>query len=287
MPNDVAAGANGTIWMVFSPAPEEGPAPAGPAAGKLYRYTPGAAPSLSSVADIAAYAAAHPDPTNADGGPAGESNPYGLAALPNGGVLVADAAANSLLRVSASGSISTVARFPVQVISTAPATELGIPDLPPELPAEAVPTSVVVGPDGNYYVGELKGFPFTPGTSRVWKIRAGSTDLFPTATSSFARDGAAVHADGLTSIIDIAVGKGGASYALQFAEAGVLAVEAGDPAAPPPPAVLVKQVGTTRSEVGTGSIFLPGSVATNRSTGAVYVTDFQLAPGAGRLLRVE
>ena len=35
--------------------------------------------------------------------------------------------------------------------------------LPPEITAEAVPTSVAIGKDGAIYVGELKGFPFRPG----------------------------------------------------------------------------------------------------------------------------
>jgi hypothetical protein len=37
-------------------------------------------------------------------------------------------------------------------------------------PAQAVPTSVVLGPDGAYYVGLLGGFPFAPGTSPVYRI---------------------------------------------------------------------------------------------------------------------
>ena len=32
-------------------------------------------------------------------------------------------------------------------------------ELPDRIPAQAVATSVAVGPDGAYYVGELKGFP--------------------------------------------------------------------------------------------------------------------------------
>jgi len=286
VPSDVAAGPAGSIWVLFGGTPEEGPPPAGSPARTLYRYQPGASPALTMVADLGAYAAAHPDPYDLEGNPA-DSNPYGLAALPGGGVLVADAAANALVRVSTSGTVSTVARFPVQVVSTAEATALGTPGLPPTLPAEAVPTSVVVGPDGNWYVGELKGFPFQPGTSKVWKIRAGSKNLRPTPTSRFSTSGAAVYADGLTSIVDLAVGRSGATYALEFAKDGVGAVEAAPPDAPPVPAVLLKQLRGVRTEIGFGSLFLPGSVATDKVTGAVYVTDLFLVPGQGRLLRLE
>lgn len=286
VPSDVAAGPAGSIWVLFGAAPEEGPPPAGSPARTLYRYRPGATPSLTRVADLGAYAAAHPDPYDLEDNPA-DSNPYGLAALPDGGVLVADAAANALVRVTASGVVSTVARLPVQVVSTAEATALGIPGLPPALPAEAVPTSVVVGPDGNWYVGELKGFPFQPGTSKVWKIRAGSRDLRPTPASRFATSGAGVYADGLTSIVDLAVGRSGATYALEFARDGVGAAEAAPPDGPPVPAVLLEQLRGVRTEIGFGTMFLPGSVATDRVSGAVYVTDLFLVPGQGRLLRVE
>ena len=42
------------------------------------------------------------------------------------------------------------------------------------LPSEAVATSVTVGADGFYYVGELRGFPATPGQSQVWRIAPNS-----------------------------------------------------------------------------------------------------------------
>ena len=37
-------------------------------------------------------------------------------------------------------------------------------------------TSVTVGPDGYWYVGELRGFPATPGTSQIWRIKPGTVD---------------------------------------------------------------------------------------------------------------
>lgn len=286
-PTDVAPGPNGSIWVLFGAPLQEGPQPANSPAGKLYRWSPRTTPSLTLVADVSAYAAAHPDPGDLENNPT-DSNPYGLAALANGGVLVADAAANALFRVSGSGHVSTVARFPTQVVSTAEATSLGIPGLPPFLPAEAVPTSVVVGPDGNWYVGELKGFPFQPATSKVWRIRAGAHDLSPTPSSNFGRDGVSVYTDGLTSIVDLEIGRDNSAYVLEFARDGVGTAEAAGPSNPPPPAVLLRQSGRGhRTEIATGAIHLPGSVAADVRSGAVYVTDLFLAPGAGRLLRVR
>ncbi len=44
--------------------------------------------------------------------------------------------------------------------------------------AEAVPTTVTFGPGGDIYVGQLKGFPFRPGTSNVWRIDADAADAW-------------------------------------------------------------------------------------------------------------
>jgi len=123
--------------------------------------------NIEAVLDIAAYQETDPDPYDQEGNPT-ESNPYGLAVLPTGDVLVADAAGNDLLRVTPDGDATTMARFDVESISTShlPPGE----GFPPRIDAESVPTTVTIGPDGWIYVGELKGFPFRPRTSRIWRI---------------------------------------------------------------------------------------------------------------------
>ena len=52
---------------------------------------------------------------------------------------------------------------------------------------EAVPTSVVEGPDGAFYVGQLTGFPFPVGGANVYRVRPGKA---PT-----------VYASGFTNIV--------------------------------------------------------------------------------------
>src|SRR5205809_1011097 len=92
---------------------------------------------------------------------------FGLAAG-SGNVLIADAGANALLIANRRGGVNWVATLPDELVSTDNAKTLaGCPDAPPELadicnlpdeiPAQAVSTSVAVGPDGAYYVTELKG----------------------------------------------------------------------------------------------------------------------------------
>jgi sugar lactone lactonase YvrE len=134
--------------------------------------------------DIAGYeASVNPDGAQID------SNPFGLLALP-GHRLVTDAGGNSLLDVRANGSISTIATFP-----KIPGGPAGTRD--------GVPTDVVVGPDGAYYVSTLTGFPFTAGTASVYRVVPGQA---PTP-----------YATGLTMLTDLAFGSDGSLYTLQHA----------------------------------------------------------------------
>jgi hypothetical protein len=175
------------------------------------------------VADLYAYEAKHnPHPASID------SNPFDVADLGGGEALVADAAGNDLLKVDKHGKVKLVAVLPDEVVSTANIKSLvgcpaGPPDfcgLPPMIPAEPVATSVAVGPDGAYYVGELKGFPAPTGESKVWRIapnarnaKCGKSPLCEVAL------------DGFTSIIDLAVGPDGRLNVAQLDDASWAAVE--------------------------------------------------------------
>lgn len=279
-PSDVTTAGNGAYWILFGAPPEEGPPPSGAPARVLYKWAP-VRHALRKVADLGAYAVAHPDPYDLEDNP-GDSNPYGLAALGDGSVLVADAAANAVRRVSPSGTIQTVVHLPVQTISTG---AIGDPSLPSSLPAEAVPTSVAVGPDGAWYVAELKGFPFAPGASRIWRIKPGTQDVTCDPTAAKTAD-CSLYVSSLTSIIDITFGQH-ALYVLELAKNGVGAIEGGDPNSPPPPGVLLKLQGGKRTEFAKGQITLPGGVSVNPVGKGLYVTDFQLVPHAGRLLKIN
>ena len=118
------------------------------------------------VADIAAYQVTDPDrPTSTSRRTRPTRTRTGSPRSSTAGSSSPTPAGNDLLLVKPNGHVETVARFPNEVIRTN--------SLPPVLsasrprtrrfPAEAVPTSVAVGPDGYWYVGELKGFPFTAG----------------------------------------------------------------------------------------------------------------------------
>src|SRR5262249_46473789 len=85
---------------------------------------------------------------NPAGGPV-DTDPFGILALP-GKQIVADAGGNDLLEISANGSIRSLAVFPNQMAPAPPF--LGLPP-GTMIPSEPVPTTVVLGPDGNYYIG--------------------------------------------------------------------------------------------------------------------------------------
>src|SRR4029453_19346402 len=123
---------------------------------------------------------------------------FGVAALRDGTVLVADAANNDLLRVWPNGKIRTVARLKPRTVTVPAGLGAEAPPAGTPFVAEAVATSVTVGSDGYWYVGELRGFPATPGTSQIWRIKPGSVNALcdPAAPSTGACQR---YADGFTS----------------------------------------------------------------------------------------
>lgn len=245
---------------------------------RLYRISDGV---VSRVANLGAFEA----DVNPDGGEI-DSNPFDVAALPGGRALVADAAANALLIVRADGTVDWVATLPERLASTKNLKRLvGCPkaepdwefacDLPDRIPAQAVATSVAVGPDGAWYVGELKGFPAPRRSSRVWRIEPGTRH----AECGSSPD-CSIVVRGLTSIVDLNFGHDGALHAVEIDEDTWLAVELGQ-----------STVGTVNScEVATGDcevvthLRLPTAVASTRRH--TYATVRSLVPGRADVVRI-
>jgi len=197
--------------------------------GKLYRVSRGSTREIADLYDFEIR-------VNPDGNPVapppapGPSNPFDVEALNGGSVLVADAAGNSLLIVDQRGNIDWIATLPNEVVSTANGQKIfGCPQAGPPpvcnnsmLPAQGVATSVAVGPDGAYYVGELKGIPAPKGESRVWRIEPGTRHAV-CGTSPACR----IVADGFTSIVDLTFGPGGTLYVVELDEESWLAMQMG------------------------------------------------------------
>jgi hypothetical protein len=178
----------------------------------LYRASKG---KTRLIANLFAFEDEH----NPDGafGLAKDSNPYDIMPISGRAALVVDAAGNDLLRVDNRGRVDALAVFPPgDPVSIAPEVELA---------PEAVPTSMAVGSDGYYYVGELTGFPATPDASSIWKVAPDADNpVCPSPDCTKAFDG------GFTSIIDLAVGPDGYLYVAELDESTWLAFTPGGPA---------------------------------------------------------
>ena len=281
----VAAGRHGTVYVLTGAGEPGGPG------GKLYRWHRRSGVRL--VADIAAYQAGDPDPYDLEELPE-ESNPYGLEALRDGSLLVVDAAGNDLLRVwpgrhHRKTRIRTVAEFEPRTV----AFPEGLPETDPEgnplppagtmMPSESVPTSVTVGKDGYWYVGELRGFPATPGTSQVWRIKPTSKRTATCDPEKPWRRDCKRYADGFTSITDMASDRRGNVYALSLSTQGWLAMELGAEGSEVGALHRIDRRRRVR-EVAEGQLVLPGGVDVARN-GTIYGVGPLFGPGSLHTIR--
>jgi|KBSSwiStaDraftv2_1062776.scaffolds.fasta_scaffold03531_12 hypothetical protein len=197
---------------------------------------------------------------NPAGGPI-DTDPFGILALP-GKVIVADAGGNDLIEIAANGTIRTLATFANRLVPAPPF--LGLP-AGAMIPMEPVPTTVIQGNDGNYYVGQLTGFPFPPGAASIYRVPA---------------DGGAPVAvlTGFTNIIDIAAGPDGSLYVLEISKNGLLSGNGVG-------ALIRVAPNGTRTELVPGELFFPGGLVFGPD-GALYVTTGAILPGGGSVVRI-
>lgn len=256
-PTDVVAVAN--QWYAVSMGLGNTPAARatfGPAGAELGTIIGGAFGGRHIVlADIAA-AEGRQDWDGA--GP--DSNPGGIELVGNR-LAVADAGANTLLSLDLRRGIRPVATFPTRMVPTPPF-------LPPgTMPMQAVPTSVVKGPDGAWYSSELTGFPFPTGGSRIMRTVPGQA---PT-----------VYATGLTNVTDLAWHRG-SLYAVQISDEGLLTT----PASAVGGGSLVRvSAGATAPTTVVDNLTSPYGVAFRRD--AAYITTCAVCAGAGTVVRAQ
>lgn len=221
---DVAVRSGGGLWAITGAGedPEEDTGQA------IWTISGGTATQVANLFTYEQFF--NPHPTAVD------SNPFDVADAGGGKALVADAGGNDLLLVGDGNSpnadtasrVKLVATFPDELVSTAnaksivgcPAGPPSICNLPERIPAQPVPTSVAVGPDGAYYVGELKGFPAPLGESRIWRIEPGSRNVRCGESKR-----CTVVLDGFTSVIDLAFGPDGRLNVAQIDDRSWFAME--------------------------------------------------------------
>jgi DNA-binding beta-propeller fold protein YncE len=163
------------------------------------------------------------------------SNPYAVLALADRQIVV-DAGANAVYEVRGR-QISLLAVIPKNGR------------------AQAVPSSVTLGPDGNLYVGELAEAA-GPGKARVWRIpAAGGTPV--------------VHATGFTAITGVAFAPDGSLFVTEFARNFRREDVRGR-------VVRVAPDGS-RTNLGGRTLMAPTGAAVD-SAGAVYVSNFSVLP---------
>jgi len=184
-----------------------------------------------------------------------DTDPFNVLAVPNG-ELVVDSGANRLVRVDANGDISVVATFFSREDGRS---------------TDSVPTSVIAGPDGAYYVSELTGLPFTAGAANIYRV---VPDEQPT-----------VFLSGFKTVIDIAFNSDGNLYVLEHSS-GALGI--GNPGK-------LKRVelhGCTvdpnlcpRTEILSG-IDRPTAIAIGPDD-EVYMSVHGISPGIGEVWRID
>jgi hypothetical protein len=226
---------------------------AGSDLGQLITATPGSAASTWSTGpNFAAYAAANPQGTSSLGTNPGESptdsDPYAITPY-DGGFAVADAAANDLLWVSPAGVITQLASFSAQAGTS----------------AQAVPTSVAVGPDGALYVGELVGVPSPAGSAVVYRVVPGKA---PT-----------VYATGFSAITDVAFNRAGQLLVLEYDTKGLL-----DQTGASGAVIEVASDGSQTTLASTGLIQATGMAV--GPDGSIYVSNNGDTAGQGSIVRI-
>jgi hypothetical protein len=196
----------------------------------------------TSAGDLAAYEA-KANPVNE-----ANSDPTGIVKV-GSGWMVTDSGGNDLVTVDKHGKVKKVAVFKNRPVPGSPGQTY-----------ESVPTDVVKGPDGAFYVSELTGFPFIPGQSRIWRVKPGHK---PT-----------VYANDLTNVTSLAW-SGKKLYAVQLADAGLLVG---------PPGSLVQVVRHSAPVTVAPNLFFPYGVAIHK--GSAYVSTGAVDSTGGTVIKI-
>lgn len=199
----------------------------------LWRVSPG---NARLVGDIEAFEVAHDPDVSAwkdarceesamfTAGP--QSNPYHVSATSGGGVLLADAAGNSILTARTNGAVDWLAVLTPPLVEVPASSSdyrvlFSLPD-GTDCFVQPVPTSVDVSPDGeSVFVGELTGLTgiadmvgdYETGVSRVWSIDADARHAVCTEETD---NPCEVAITGLTSVVDVVFGPDGRLYVAEY-----------------------------------------------------------------------
>jgi hypothetical protein len=134
---------------------------------------------------------------------------------------------------------------------------------------QAVPTSVEIGPDRQYYVSQLTGFPFPIGGANIYRVspRGGT----PTIAHS-----------GFTAIMDMAFAKDGTLYVLEIDSDGLFVHGPSTEGA----IWAISRKGERRKlNLPAGSLPFPGGITVGKD--GLYATTNSGSPGGGQVVRIK
>ncbi len=228
--------------------------------------------SLYAGRSISDFSVTHPQSPATFGGLPGEtvydSDPRDVVPY-RGGYAVADAGANDVLLVSSKYRVSIAARLPTET-ETAPAGALGPGSRAQTIAAQAVPSSVTVGPDGALYVGVLRGLPGLPGSAAVYRVVPGQA---PVAVVT-----------GLTRVSDLAFTRAGNLLILENNTGGALAP-------PSTPGALLSATLDGTTPVTATDLDVPGLVDPTglavAPSGDAYITNHTSGAHKGEIIKVS
>jgi len=204
------------------------------------------------------------NPDAAVGNPAIDSN--AVAVIKDGHrLVVADAGGNAIDTVNRSGRVRNLAVFP-NVLKPNPFAPPGAP----LIPMQAVPTSIVEGPDHFYYVSQLTGFPFPVGGANIFRVNPRTGEYTP-----LFKEG-----EGFTNIMDLAFGRDGTLYVLEIDQDSLIG--------PGTEGALfaIDRHGERRQiTLPAGSLPYPGGLALGRD--GIYVSINARSPGGGEVVRLR
>ncbi|MDX6727658.1 MAG: hypothetical protein QOK49_2463 [Baekduia sp.] len=198
------------------------------------------------------------NPDKTLGNPAIDSNVVDVLAQ-HGRLIIADAGGNTLLEAGRDGGIDVLSVFGNRQVKGPSGNEV---------PMQAVPTGVVQGPDGDYFMSQLTGFPFPVGGANVFRVDPHSGEY-------------SVFASGFTNIMDLAFDHDGTLWVLEIDHDSLLG-GATDGAI-----YSVDRDGDkTLLDLPPGTLTAPGGITVGND-GVLYVTNKTMSAGGGEVLRID
>jgi hypothetical protein len=175
-----------------------------------------------------------------------------------GRLIVADAGGNTLLKARKNGALEVLSLFPNRVV----------PFGGGRFSMQAVPTGVVKGPDGDYFMSQLTGFPFPVGGANVYRVdrHTGVAEVF---------------ASGFTNIMDLEFDRDGTLWVLEIDHDSLF-----DPTSNDGAIFAVDRNGNkTQLELPAGTLTHPGGITVGRH-GTLFVTNNSDTAGDGEVLAI-